>query len=59
MDSLEKHLKKSHNFRKINFAQLLFTADSLADTENYDVRDWGSESHSTSLDIGSQVLIQM
>ena len=47
------------HFRKINFAQLLFTADSLADTENYDVRDWGSESHSTSLDIGSQVLIQM
>ncbi|MBN3483200.1 nucleoside phosphorylase [Lactobacillus acidophilus] len=47
------------HFRKINFAQLLFTADSLADTENYDVRDWGSESHSTSLYIGSQVLIQM
>ncbi len=26
-----------------SFRQLLFTADSLADLENYDSRDWGSE----------------
>lgn len=46
-------------FRKVDFTQILFTADSLADMDNYDVQDWGSESHSTSLEIGSKVLIHL
>lgn len=46
-------------FRKVDFAQLLFTADSLADMDNYDERDWGSESHTVGLEIGSKVLIHL
>jgi hypothetical protein len=46
-------------FRKIDFAQILFTADSLADMDNYDERDWGSESLTTGLEIGSKVLIHL
>lgn len=47
------------NSEKIDFAQLLFTADTLADMDNYDERDWGSESHSAGLEIGSKVLIHL
>ena len=31
-------------FRGAHFAQLLYTADSLADTRRYDARDWGKAS---------------
>ena len=31
-------------FRGAEFAQLLYTADSLADAENYDARNWGEKS---------------
>ena len=30
--------------RGAQFAQLLYTADSLADAKNYDARDWGEKS---------------
>ena len=43
-------------FRNVDFAQILFTADTLADIENYDERDWGSDSHSAGLKICSQIL---
>ena len=46
-------------FRKVDFAQILFTADTLADMENYDERDWGSDSHSLGLEIGSKVLTKI
>ena len=46
-------------FRQVDFSQILFTADSLADMENYDERDWGSDSHATSLEIGSRVLSEI
>lgn len=46
-------------FRKVDFAQILFTADTLADMENYDERDWGSESHNLGLEIGSKVLTKI
>lgn len=46
-------------FRNVDFAQILFTADTLADMENYDERDWGRESHSAGLEIGSKVLTQL
>lgn len=46
-------------FRNINFAQILFTADSLADMDNYDKRNWGHDSYSAGLNIGSQVLVSL
>ena len=46
-------------FRKVDFTQILFTADTLADIENYDERDWGYESHSAGLEIGSKVLTKL
>ena len=46
-------------FRNISFAQILFTADSLADMDNYDKRNWGYDSYSVSLNIGSQVLASL
>lgn len=46
-------------FRNISFAQILFTADSLADMDNYDKRNWGHDSYSVGLNIGSQVLVNL
>lgn len=46
-------------FRKVDFAQILFTADTLADIDNYDERDWGYESHGAGLEIGSKVLTKL
>ena len=46
-------------FRNISFAPTLFTADSLADMDNYDNRNWGHDSYSVSLNIGSQVLASL
>ena len=46
-------------FRNINFAQILFMADSLADMDNYDERNWGHDSYSAGLNIGSQVLVNL
>lgn len=42
-------------FRGKEFAQLLFTADSLADTEQYDERGWGKDSFETALSIALEV----
>ena len=38
---------------------LPISADTLADIENYDERDWGYESHSAGLEIGSKVLTKL
>lgn len=46
-------------FRNMKFAQILFTADSLANIEMHDERNWGRESHSVGLDIGSRVLTNL
>ena len=46
-------------FRKVDFAQLLFTGDSLAKMENYDRRNWGRKSYSMGLEIGAKVLINL
>ncbi len=45
-------------FRKIDFAQILFTADSLADIKKHDNRNWGKESHRTSLEVGMKILTE-
>ncbi len=43
-------------FRNIDFAQILFTGDSLADMNNYDRRGWGRSSYGASLNIGSEII---
>ena len=46
-------------FRGVEFAQLLYTADSLADAKNYDERSWGEDSLEPALrlclDIGAEL----
>ena len=37
--------------RGVVWGELLFTADSLADLENYDSRDWGSEAFDKALEL--------
>lgn len=38
-------------FRNIIFGQLLFTADSLADIESHDIRDWGNRFFDLAMDL--------
>ena len=46
-------------FRKVDFAQILFTGDSLAQMENYDRRGWGRKLYGIGLEIGAKVLINL
>lgn len=46
-------------FRQKDFAQILFTADTLANMEDYDRRDWGRNSYQAGLEIGSKVLAEI
>lgn len=46
-------------FRKVDFAQILFTADSLANVNEHDKRNWGDESHKTALDVGMKILAEV
>lgn len=39
-------------FRGVSFAQLLFTADSLANVDEYDERNWGERIFATAMDLG-------
>ncbi len=43
-------------FRKVDFAQILFTADTLANEQNYDPRDGGTDSHRRGLEICFEIL---
>ena len=43
-------------FRKVDFAQILFTADTLANEKDYDPRDGGTDSHRRGLDICFEIL---
>ena len=45
--------------RGIVWGQLLFTADSLADLENYDGRDWGSEAFDKALELCLEIVSHM
>lgn len=42
--------------RKVLWGQLLFTADTLADIEAYDQRNWGADSFSFALHLCLEVL---
>ena len=46
-------------FRKVDFAQILFTEDSLPNFENYDERSWGDDSHNVGLTIEIKVLANL
>ena len=46
-------------FRGAIWGLLLFTADSLADIENYDQRDWGSEAFDKALELCLDIIVQM
>ena len=45
--------------RGVVWGQLLFTADSLADLENYDSRDWGSEAFEKALELCLEIVSHM
>lgn len=46
-------------FRGVVFAQLLYTADSLADAQNYDERSWGADSLEPALDLCLDIAVRM
>ena len=45
--------------RGVVWGQLLFTADSLADLENYDSRDWGAEAFDKALELCLEIVSHM
>lgn len=45
--------------RGVVWGQLLFTADSLANLENYDSRDWGSEAFDKALELCLEIVSHM
>ena len=46
-------------FRNIIFGQILFTADTLADINNYDMRGWGGESFEIALSLCLDAVINL
>lgn len=46
-------------FRGADFAQLLYTADSLADLDAHDPREWGKASRSIALDLALDAVVRM
>lgn len=44
-------------FRKVEFGQVLFTADSLADVENYDARGFGRDAHESVLELCFDIVL--
>lgn len=45
--------------RKVVWGELLFTADSLADLDNYNQRDWGSEAFDKALELCLEIVYHM
>lgn len=45
--------------RKVVWGELLFTADSLADLDNYDQRDWGAEAFEKALEVCLEIVYHM
>lgn len=46
-------------FRKIQFGQILFTADSLANINQHESRNWGRDSRTFALEIGLEILSEL
>ena len=45
--------------RGVVWGELLFTADSLADLDNYDQRDWGAEAFDKALELCLEIVSHM
>ena len=45
--------------RRVVWGELLFTADSLADLDNYDSRDWGVEAFDKALELCLAIMHHM
>ena len=45
--------------RGVVWGELLFTADSLADLDQYDSRDWGSEAFDKALELCLEIVSQI
>ncbi len=43
-------------FRGVDFAQILFTADSLKDLENHDERGWGSDAREKAINLAANII---
>ncbi|MBI0121621.1 nucleoside phosphorylase [Lactobacillus sp. M0398] len=43
-------------FREADFAQILFTADSLKDIENHDDRGWGRDAHEAAINLAANII---
>ena len=43
-------------FRGVDFAQILFTADSLKDLENHDERGWGSDAREAAINLAANII---
>ena len=46
-------------FRGVDFGQLLYTADSLADAANYDQRGWGMDSLDVALELCLEIAVNL
>lgn len=46
-------------FRKVVWGCILFTADTLTDTENYDERNWGKNSFRYALELCLDAVIKL
>lgn len=46
-------------FRNVDFAQLLFTADTLANESNYNERNWGTDSYLKGMEIATEILVHL
>lgn len=46
-------------FRQADFAQILFTADSLNNIENHQERGWGKDAHGKGLELATSILNQL
>lgn len=46
-------------FRNIVFGQLLFTADSLANIESHDTRNWGNNTFALAMDLAMDAVTEV
>ena len=46
-------------FRGAVFGEILFTADTLADTGNYDERGWGRDSAEAAIQLGVDAVLNI
>lgn len=45
--------------RNVIFGQLLFTADSLANVEKHDIRNWGNGSYNIAMELALMAVLEI